>query len=219
MNCPLCQNSKDFIPITGADHRAYFKCLNCYLIFTHQYLTRNEEEARYRTHQNGPQYEGHVKFLYRAITPALPYLNTTQRGLDYGCGPVPTLSVILKDKHGIACDDYDPIFYPEPPLGNYDFIFSTECFEHFFSPAKEVVQLHQLLNDNGLLIIMTDCWDETINLKTWYYFRDPTHVSYYHRKTMHYIAHHFNFDFLPIPDDRVFILKKNIYSSYPKSNL
>lgn len=210
MTCPLCQNSKNLIPVKGADERAYYQCPHCYLIFTKQYLTLAEEEARYRTHQNGPQYEGHVKFLNRAITPALSYLNSTQRGLDYGCGPVPTLSVILKEKYGIACDDYDPLFYPEPPAGKYDFIFSTECFEHFFSPAKELWRLCELLIDDGLLIIMTACWDETIDLKTWYYFRDPTHVAFYHQKTFQFIANAFGFDRLSTPDDRVFILKKTL---------
>ncbi|MBX2954827.1 MAG: class I SAM-dependent methyltransferase [Cyclobacteriaceae bacterium] len=209
MLCPLCQHADSLIATQGADKRAYFRCPQCYLIFTKQHLTRAEEEARYRTHQNGPQYDGHINFINRAITPALPYLNSTQRGLDYGCGPIPTLSVILKEKHGIACDDYDPIFYPESPSGKYDFIFSTECFEHFFSPKKEIARIKELLRPQGLLVVMSELWSDKTDLPTWYYFRDKTHVSFYHATTFDYIAGNFGFVQLPCADDRVIILKDN----------
>ncbi len=208
MMCPLCQYSDAMIPTRGADERTYFRCPQCYLIFTQQHLTRAEEAARYRTHQNGAQHEGYVNFLNRAVTPALPYLNTAQYGLDYGCGPTPTLSVILKEKYNIACDDYDPIFYPHMPNRNYDFIFSTECFEHFFSPAKEIMRLKELLKPQGILVIMSDLWSEKTDLKTWYYFRDKTHVSFYHAKTFQYIARNFGFVELLCDDERVIILRK-----------
>jgi len=149
-----------------------------------------------------------VKFLYRAITPALHYINTKQRGLDYGCGPVPTLSVILKENHGIACDDYDPIFYPDSPSDQYDFIFSTECFEHFFAPTKEIVTIKELLKPGGLLIVMTELWNDDTDLATWYYFRDTTHVAFFHTKTFQYIAEFYDFELIPCDDIRVVILKK-----------
>jgi len=72
------------------------------------------EEARYKAHQNSPQDAGYVRFLNQAITPALPYLNGSMRGLDYGCGPTPTLSGLL-NAHGLYCENYDPYFFTASP--------------------------------------------------------------------------------------------------------
>lgn len=72
------------------------------------------------------------------------------KGLDYGCGPVPLLSKII-GQMDMECDEYDPIFSPVQQLEQqYDFIFATECFEHFFLPAKELKQLKGLLNEGGI---------------------------------------------------------------------
>ena len=120
--------------------------------------TPGEEKETYLLHNNGIQYQGYVKFLNQAIELALPRLDNTMRGIDYGCGPVPTLSVILKEK-GIDCRDYDPIFFPEMPAGPFDFVFATECFEHFFNPADEITRIGSLLKSGGLLVVMTHLWE------------------------------------------------------------
>jgi 2-polyprenyl-3-methyl-5-hydroxy-6-metoxy-1,4-benzoquinol methylase len=67
---------------------------------------------------------------------------------------------------GLTCSNYDPFFFPdtlkkansgdiclnEPP---YDFVVSSEYFEHFYAPRKEILQINDLLKDGGWLGIMT----------------------------------------------------------------
>lgn len=163
---------------------------------------------RYRQHNNGIQYEGYVTFLNKAIHPALKYLKPDMKGLDYGCGPEPTLSLLLKQE-GYTCDDYDPFFFPDLDQNKqYDFIFATECFEHFFFPARDLQKINELLKDDGILVIMTELWQDIEKFKTWHYAKDATHVSFYHQRTFHYIAGKYGLTPL-VADNRVIIFQKN----------
>ncbi len=210
-NCPLCRNIENHTLVKGADTRKYFHCNNCHLIFVAPdfYLSAEAEQARYQFHQNNIEDAGYVAFLNKAIQPALPFLNTTMKGLDYGCGPMPTLSKLLQQQ-GFACADYDPYFFPELNTNHqYEFIFATECFEHFFQPEKELKTILSLLNDNGLLIIMTEQWQTVEHFATWYYPKDPTHVCFYHNNTFNFIAEKFQFEILHNDKKRVVVLRKN----------
>lgn len=90
-------------------------------------------------HKNGREYPDYLNFLNQAIGQSLFDLDRGMRELDYGCGSVPALSVLLEER-GMRCENYDP-FFPKLPGGPFDLIFSTGCFEHFFSPDKELRRL------------------------------------------------------------------------------
>ncbi|MBX2946065.1 MAG: class I SAM-dependent methyltransferase [Cyclobacteriaceae bacterium] len=177
------------------------------MVFTKQYPTETEERERYRFHNNTIENHGYVTFLYQAITPALPYLKGQQHGLDYGCGPEPVLSKLLEQNHSLYCKNYDPLFFRELPSGKFDFIFSTECFEHFHNPAKEIVHIKKLLEPGGVLVVMTALWNETLNLSTWHYLRDITHVCVFHSTTFDYVCQQFGFVQLYNDSRRVVILR------------
>jgi SAM-dependent methyltransferase len=208
ITCPLCSESGAFDLLHGPLGSEYWRCDKCDLIFIdREFLPdRIAEKVHYQTHQNGPQYPGHVKFLSQAITPALPYLTREMQGLDYGCGPVPTLSVILEEQ-GIACDNYDPFFYPGIPDRQYDFIFSTETVEHFFEPRQELIKIHNILKPGGIFTIMTEVWQDGDDFSAWYYAKDFTHVSFYHQNTINQLGKLFGFEVLYSDEKRVFVLK------------
>jgi SAM-dependent methyltransferase len=167
-----------------------------------------EEKARYEAHNNSIEDQGYVNFLMQAIVPALYYLTPESKGLDYGCGPGPTLSALVQ-QNGYRCHNYDPFFFPELPEGPFDFIFATECFEHFFEPSKEMELLSQLLMPHGHLIIMTNLWEDNTNFANWHYTQDTTHVIFFHEKTFSYIAKTYGFQVVFNDGIRVIILKKN----------
>ncbi|MBW6508134.1 MAG: class I SAM-dependent methyltransferase [Desulfuromonadales bacterium] len=187
----------------------FWHCHGCDLIFVDAQgrPTLQREKDIYQHHQNSPEHHGYVTFLRRIIDPTLPLLNPTMRGLDFGCGPGPTLSVLLK-REDISCDNYDPLFFPALPSGPFDFIFATECFEHFHTPTRELQQLRQLLKPDGYLFVMTSLWHENIDLPTWRYLCDPTHVSFYHRRTFEHICRVYGFTLLACDDDRILLLQK-----------
>lgn len=207
--CPLCLRAGPHEVVRGADDRRYYRCDDCLLIFIDrsQHPSQEAAVAHYRTHENSIESAGYVDFLRRVIDPLLPYLSPCMSGLDFGCGPGPTLSTILR-RHGFVCTDYDPIFSPvrlDPP---YDFVFATECFEHFVRPAEDVGRLASLLRPGGYLGVMTERWTDLGRFTDWYYTRDPTHVSFFHDRTFEYVCRRFGFEALPSDDRRVLLFRR-----------
>jgi hypothetical protein len=164
-------------------------------------------EARYRTHQNGPDKPGYVRFLNQAIAPTMPYLRAGMRGLDYGCGPAPTLSVLL-ERDGLRCEDYDPFFRPALPEGPFDFVFATEVLEHCPQPRRDLDRIRGLLSPGGLFTIMTEPWTAQESFAAWHYARDFTHVCFYHARTLDYLCDAFGFEPLNRENPRVTVLRK-----------
>lgn len=207
--CPLCACSAPFTHFVGPKDRGYLLCPNCQLIFMERTFLPDHatEKERYEAHQNGPQDDGYVRFLNQAITPALPWLNRKMRGLDYGCGPTPTLSGLLK-AHDLHCDNYDPYFFPELPENHFDFIFATEVVEHFYNPGQELQRISGYLKQGGILTIMTEPWVAVAGFADWHYAKDVTHVCFYHANTIDYICSHYGFEILNKDNPRVTVFRK-----------
>ncbi len=195
--------------IKGADSRTYYSCASCSLIFVDKdhYLDLNQEKERYLNHTNSLKDQNYLEFLSKAVNPALSFLNDTMKGLDYGCGPIAGIQHILANNN-IACHSYDPFFYPSELTPPFDFIFSTEVFEHFFYPSLELKKLSELLKKEGYLIIMTEFYKGKDHFKDWYYTRDPSHVCFYNLSTFDYICEKFNFKPVFTDSKRVVILQK-----------
>lgn len=208
--CRLCKSADKLLPVTGVDKRSYYLCETCHLINVARddLLDKQDEKARYLTHQNGIQYEGYVNFLRRAINPALKFLKKDMLGLDYGCGPVPTLSQLLK-MEGYQCEDYDPFFVEHDLNKKFDFIFSTEAFEHFFYPEEEIKKIQSLLCKDGILVVMTDRWRDLYHFSSWYYANDNSHVCFYHSKTFEFICTEFGFEKVFDDGERVVVLRSS----------
>jgi SAM-dependent methyltransferase len=208
-NCPLCTNSEKNKTIELSNKKRYYCCNTCKLIYIDKKHLPNfdDERARYTKHKNSINDRGYVNFLKQSITPALHYLEPIHKGLDYGCGPSPTIYLLLK-KHNIQCDNYDPFFYPEIPKKSYDFIFATECFEHFFIPDKDIKKITNLLKPGAYLIVMTEQWEDIEKFEKWYYTHDFTHVTFYHKQTMQYIAQTYGYRLIENINNRVSIFKK-----------
>ncbi|ADK81523.1 Methyltransferase type 12 [Sediminispirochaeta smaragdinae DSM 11293] len=209
--CPLCGHSP--CKIFSEDKMGrYYRCYFCSTIFLDPAtLPQPEaERSRYALHQNRPTDEAYLAFLRRLADPLCRLLNAGAGGLDYGCGPVPVLAKLLEQKGmSIAC--YDPFFFPEQSVleHRYDFITCCEVAEHFHRPKEEFSRMAQLLRPGGILGIMTSFFRETINFVDWYYRQDFTHVSFYTKKSMEYVADHFGFEILKAEADRnVLFLQK-----------
>jgi len=214
MQCPLClaeQAEKIFEredPRYG--QRFYFLCNVCQLVFLDPklYLDAEAEKSRYDTHQNNPADEGYRNFLRRLADPLIEKLNEGEQGLDFGCGPGPTLSLILSE-HGFEMEKYDPFYFPNEGQLNrtYDFVTSTEVVEHLYHPQEVFLKLDELLKVNGHLGVMTEILDHPDRFAGWWYHRDPTHVCFYQKETFHWIAQwcQWNVEF---PVKNVIIYKK-----------
>lgn len=207
--CPLCRSNTNHFE-TGPTGVRYFKCDKCFLLFTHRTALPSfeTEKARYETHNNSPNDAGYVSFLNRAVQPTLAYLHADDAVLDYGCGPGPAVEFILQ-KEGIAVTNYDPIFFPALPNQKFDAVIATECIEHFHQTADEFDKMLRFLKPGGILTLMTDTYEESTDLGTWYYLKDPTHVSLFHHQTFLFVSQKWNLQLLERPERRVYIFRKN----------
>jgi len=189
-NCPLCF-SHALYPFHRDWKRDYLHCRQCDLVFVpeHQHLPPADEKTIYDLHQNHADDPGYRQFLSRLATPMLARLPKQAFGLDYGCGPGPVLAHMLQEQgHPVAL--YDPYYAPDqrPLQQRYDFIVSTEVVEHFRHPQQEFERLFSLLKPQGTLGLMTKLVIDAEAFSGWHYKNDQTHISFFSRSTMHWLA-------------------------------
>ena len=188
--CPLC-DSKTTRPFFQQPDRVFRHCSTCDYVFVppEHHLTREEERARYDLHQNHPDDPGYRRFLSTLVQPMLALLPPDARGLDFGCGPGPTLFLLFKEA-GFEMDLYDPFYAPHPEVfqRRYDFITATEVAEHLRHPGEEWERLFHMLQPGGYLGIMTGIRPQPEAFSDWHYHRDPTHIGFYSPVTFAWIA-------------------------------
>jgi SAM-dependent methyltransferase len=188
--CPLCGGLESTAE-AGPRGRLFRRCAGCRLTFlpAAQHPTPEEELARYRLHRNDPADPGYRAHLGRLVEALAPRLRPGQKGLDYGSGPGPALAAILRER-GLQMSLYDPHFAPDaaPLARDYDFITCTETAEHFRHPGREFARLARLLRKGGWLGMMTRLRPATLPLADWWYAQDVTHLCFYERDTMEWIA-------------------------------
>jgi hypothetical protein len=172
--------------------RDYYRCAGCRLVFVPpwQYLAPDDEKAEYDRHRNHPGDAGYRRFLGRLFEPLRARLAPGSRGLDFGSGPGPTLSVMFAEA-GYSMELYDPFYAPDRRVLQtaYDFITASEVVEHLHRPGQELDRLWALLQPGGLLGVMTKLVLDREAFSRWHYKNDMTHVSFFSRATFEWLAH------------------------------
>lgn len=200
--CRLCRGFTSTLFFKDKS-REYFKCSACGAIFVPDayLLSASAEKREYDLHDNFNEDEGYRKFLSRTAEPLQKYLpaeTANLRGLDFGCGPNPLLAKMLAEPPlNCTVDCYDKFYFPEntdilrtaEPI--YDFITSTEVFEHLHDPQTEAEALWRVLRPGGVLVIMTKRAAGTVDkFRNWHYIRDPTHILFFSEDSFHWLANH-----------------------------
>ena len=188
--CPLCL-SHQVSPFSKDRQREYSLCSRCRLISVPArfHLSADAERRRYDCHQNSANDPDYRQFLQRLMKPLLTYIEPGQQGLDFGCGPGPTLSVMLQEQ-GYPMSVYDPFYANDVSVlqRQYDFITCSEAIEHFTQPEREWRRLLGLLVQGGRLAIMTRFHCSVPDFGNWYYKNDPTHIHFFSRATFDWLA-------------------------------
>jgi hypothetical protein len=207
--CPLC-HALDTSFLHKGKFRSYLQCNTCSLIFVpaSQRLTSKEEKDRYDLHQNSPDDINYRKFLSRIFNPMQKLIASKSKGLDFGSGPGPTLSVMF-EKAGHIMSIYDHYYANKPSIfeKQYDFITASEVVEHLFAPNKELDRLWNCLKPGGYLGLMTKLAFDREAFATWHYKNDPTHVCFYSKHTFKWLAEQWQAE-LTFADKDVVIIKK-----------
>lgn len=190
MYCPLCR-AANYREYHQDKRRPYMRCLDCFLVFVPPefILGAESERKEYEKHENDPQDKGYRDFLSRAMEPLLRFIPNASSGLDFGCGPGPTLSLMLEE-HGHKVELYDKFFYPNKDVfsNTYDFITATEVVEHLSDPNEVLNRLWGLLKPGAVLLVMTKLVIDAPAFAKWHYKNDPTHICFFSQETMHWLA-------------------------------
>ena len=207
--CPLCH--VDGSMLFGEDpRRRYWRCPCCALVFVgrNDLVTAKEEKAEYDLHKNDPEDSGYRRFLSRLFTPLQLRLADNALGLDFGCGPGPTLSVMAAEC-GLRMRLYDPFYAPDQSVLEvcYDFITATEVVEHLHHPGGELDRLWHLLKPGGILAVMTKLVIDQQAFQNWHYKNDRTHVRFFSRPTFHWLAEKWQAQLAFIDKDVIFLQK------------
>jgi len=188
--CPLCGNDQ-LSSFYSDKKRTYIRCLHCQLVFVpEEYrLSAESEKSEYDLHNNDPDDQGYRRFLSRLSAPLLGKMDFLSSGLDFGCGPGPTLSLMFEEA-GHKVENYDPFYFNNKDVlsRKYDFITMTEVAEHLYNPKDIFNQLFNMLKSSGYLGIMTKLVIDHDAFMKWHYIQDPTHVCFFSRSTFEYLA-------------------------------
>ena len=207
--CPLCGREKAEWFWRDA-RRDYYRCRQCRLVFVlpAQRLSRAAEKAEYDLHRNDPGDSGYRRFLARLFDPLQARLAPGSRGLDFGSGPGPTLSLMFAEAgHQVALYD---CFYAAVPVvlsGRYDFITATEVVEHLHRPGDELARLWSLLGAGAPLGLMTKLVRDRDAFSRWHYKNDLTHVSFFSRPTFEWLAEQWGADLQFIGQDVIILTR------------
>lgn len=209
LSCPLCGAVSPRLFHVDAK-REYLRCEVCKLVFvpTQYHLSAEAAKAEYDLHQNSPDDQGYRKFLSRLVKPLSERLCSGACGVDFGCGPGPTLSVMLEEA-GFEVINYDPVYFPDNSALTlkYDFVTCTEVVEHFARPRTDFPCLFRMLMYDGILGIMTKLVKDQASFKSWHYIHDPTHISFYSKKTFIWLANRYKCGIKFIGDDVILMQK------------
>lgn len=194
-DCPLCLEGsvRRFAEYLN---RGYYLCEECGGVFLDpaDRLTPEQERARYLHHTNDVTDPGYRRFVSPLVEAIRERISADENGLDYGAGPGPVVSTLLREA-GYHLTLYDPFFhyYPEVLNQRYGFIVCCEVMEHFHHPLEEFRRLKNCLQEGGSLFCMTERYDGAVPFGTWHYKNDPTHVFFYHEKSLEWIRQQVGF--------------------------
>jgi SAM-dependent methyltransferase len=208
--CPLCECSLCSV-LCKDSVREYFKCPECFLIFvpSHCFLSAKDELLLYQQHQNDVADPEYRKFLSRVFVPLAEKLSPQSSGLDFGCGPGPALAAMFSEA-GHQMRVFDLFFARDMSVfqDTYDFIVSTEVFEHLHEPRNELLRLWSCLKPGGWLGVMTKRCKNESRFCQWFYRIDPSHVIFFSDQTFQWVARLLNAELHILSDDVVLMQRK-----------
>jgi SAM-dependent methyltransferase len=190
ISCPLC--GAESLGVYHRDkHRDYWQCHQCHLVSVAPafHLDAESEKSIYDLHENHPSDSGYRRFLSRLTVPLAARIAPDAHGLDFGCGPGPTLSLMMEEQ-GFRMAVYDVFYFPQKSVleSSYDFITATEVIEHLYSPGQVWQQWLTLVKPGGYIGIMTKLVKNLDAFTRWHYKNDLTHVSFFSRETFCFLA-------------------------------
>jgi SAM-dependent methyltransferase len=193
LRCVICDYqdlNKNFLKIYADDifcagKITRHKCPNCDLIFGDlRFLNLSEDEIE-KDHSDTYSYfqEGDTtNSIINSLESIEIFKNKELSYLDYACGI--GMMIPIFEKKGYNIYGYDKYVKNINVLENidnlkFDVIYSNNFIEHLINPIDDIKKMVEHLNDNGYLILISDCIDEY-------------KVEFTHFHTYYYVGRSFN---------------------------
>ncbi|MCD4827258.1 MAG: class I SAM-dependent methyltransferase [Acholeplasmataceae bacterium] len=211
--CKLCKSKHTISYKHPSFNMIFHECKDCEVIYKDRFnrVSEAKEKLIYDQHQNSLENTGYVNYLNNFLDAAVYPFIKSGKALDFGSGPNPVLSQLLNAQDLFHCDIYDYYYAKNEEVfkNKYDLITSTEVFEHLDNPLDILNRFYEILNDSGIVSIMTlfHPKDES-DFFEWFYIRDPSHITFYTPKTFEILAKASGFMILDTNDYRYITLKK-----------
>lgn len=174
LNCIICEYTdlnKNFSKLYANDifcagKLIRHKCPNCGLIFGDlRFLNLSEKEIN-DDHEDLYSYysEGNtVPYILDNLNSLDIFKNKQLSYLDYACGLGKMITILKKQGYNIY--GYDKHVKNNNVLNDidnkkFDVIYTNNFIEHVINPIEDIKKILLHLNDNGYIIIMSDCFDE-----------------------------------------------------------
>jgi len=210
--CKICKSRTTTI-VESKKEFSYYRCSFCGFIYLDDdfKLEKEAEKAQYDLHNNGFESEGYVQMFENFITEAIaPYLDDIESVFEFGSGPGPVLSELLK-RRGLEVDIYDLYYAPKKVYESkcYDLIVSTEVFEHLSRPMEILEMLAEHLTERGYVALMTKFPPkDDQKFLDWWYRRDPTHISFFTPKSFELMAEKVGLKVLKTINENIVVFQK-----------
>jgi ADP-ribose pyrophosphatase YjhB (NUDIX family) len=191
--CKICGFETRLIEVKR-DQTRYHYCDRCEFISKDQgcRVSEDQEFVIYDRHTNSIEDESYVTYFRNFINKTIfKYRSDGIKGLDFGSGPEPVLSELLKRDYGYDMDIYDKFYAPDRIYEGktYDLVTSTEVVEHLDDPIEYFKLFRSLLAKDGILAIMTQFHPrDDSKFEGWHYRRDESHISFFTPETIKWIA-------------------------------
>ncbi|HEX4876304.1 MAG TPA: class I SAM-dependent methyltransferase, partial [Chitinophagaceae bacterium] len=209
----LISGSANLKPVKGYEKFYLVKSKPVGFVFCSRIPTVEELIAHYNTYSREDYLSPVTIKRYHELLDGFEPYRKTGRILDIGCGIGFFLSVARERGWEVYGTEYtdaaiakcrekgirmqqgklDPTWYPE---GHFDIITSFEVIEHINNPKEEIGNIRRLLRKGGLFYFTTPNFNalERYMLKAEYnILHYPEHLSYYTKRTIHYLLSHNGF--------------------------
>ncbi|QFR50299.1 class I SAM-dependent methyltransferase [Sulfurimonas lithotrophica] len=212
MLCKLCNNPVTKISDTR-NNWEFLHCENCEFIFKNPsyYVSSEDELKQYNNHNNTMDSPGYVEMFEKFMEDTfLEYIESIKNVLEFGSGPGPVLSELLKQR-ALNVDIYDKYFSPQKVYEGkeYDLITSTEVIEHIENPKEIFKFFASHIKSGGYLALMTQFHTNVPDeFKKWWYKNDPTHICFFRPYTFEVLARENGFKVLKHDSKKSVLLKK-----------